>query len=88
MRNPRLYFTIELGIFYPYRGQNSVLDAKFRGNTKLIEVNKNGYTKKQIDFIERNKNKAVIYYTDKYILILRSLLLFFREFQILLLMMI
>ena len=67
MRNPRLYFTIELGIFYPYRGQNSVLDAKFRGNTKLIEENKKGYTKKQIDFIERNKNKAVIYYTDKYI---------------------
>ena len=67
MRNPRLYFTIELGICYPYRGQNSVLDAKFRGNTKLIEENKKGYTKKQIDFIERNKNKAVIYYTDKYI---------------------
>ena len=67
MRNPRLYFTIELGIFYPYRGQNSVLDAKFRGNTKLIEENKKGYTKKQIDFIERNKNKTVIYYTDKYI---------------------
>ena len=67
MRNPRLYFTIELGIFYPYRGQNSVLDVKFRGNTKLIEENKKGYTKKQIDFIDRNKNKSVIYYTDKYI---------------------
>lgn len=67
MRNPRLYFIIESGIFYPYRGQNSVLDVKFRGNTKLIEENKKGYTKKQIDFINRNKNKAVIYYTDKYI---------------------
>ena len=61
MRNPRL------GIFYPYRGQNSILDVKFRGNTKLIEENKKGYTKKQIDFIGRNKNKSVIYYTDKYI---------------------
>ena len=44
MRNPRLYFTIELGIFYPYRGQNSVLDVKFCGNTKLIE--ENNYNKK------------------------------------------
>ena len=67
MRNPRLYFTIELGIFYPYRGQNSVLDVKFRGNTKLIEENLKGYTQKQKDFIARNRNKGVIYYTDKYI---------------------
>lgn len=67
MRNPRLYFTIELGIFYPYRGQNSVLDVKFRGNTKLIEENQKGYTQKQKDFIARNRNKGVIYYTDKYI---------------------
>lgn len=67
MRNPRLYFIIEQGIFYPYRGQNSVLDAKFRGNSKLIEDNLKGYTVKQKDFIFRNQNKPVIYYTDKYI---------------------
>ena len=67
MRNPRLYFIIEQGIFYPYRGQNSVLDAKFRGNSKLIEDNLKGYTVKQKDFIFRNQNKSIIYYTDKYI---------------------
>ena len=66
MRNPRIYFTIENGIFYPYRGQNSVLDAKFRGNAKLIEENLKNYTKKQKDYIFRNQNKQVIYYTDKY----------------------
>lgn len=67
MKNPRLYFTIEQGIFYPYRGQNSILDAKFRGNEKIIEMNLAGYTEKQKNFISRNQNKPVIYYTDKYV---------------------
>lgn len=66
MRNPRLYFTIENGIFYPYRGQNSVLDAKYRGNTKIVSETLSSYTKKQKDYIFRNRNKSVIYYTDKY----------------------
>lgn len=66
MRNPRLYFTIENGIFYPYRGQNSVLDAKYRGNSKLVSETLNLYTKKQKDYIFRNQNKSVIYYTDRY----------------------
>ena len=43
------------------------MDVKFRGNTKLIEENLKGYTQKQKDFIARNRNKGVIYYTDKYI---------------------
>ena len=66
MRNPRLYFTIEQGIFYPYRSQNSVLDAKYRGNKKIIDSTLKSYTDRQKNFIERNKNKSLIFVTDSY----------------------
>lgn len=66
MRNPRLYFTIENRIFYPYRGQNSVLDAKYRGNTKIVSDTLKNYTESQKNYIFRNQNKSVIYYTEKY----------------------
>ena len=61
MANPRLYFTIEQGIFYPYRTQNSVLDTKFRGNKKVIEANRSALSDKLISYIERNQKKSVIY---------------------------
>jgi len=66
MRNPRMYFTIESGIFYPYRGQNSVLDARYRGNTKIVEETLSTYSKKIKSYIERNKNKNVVYCTSDY----------------------
>ena len=66
MRNPRLYFTIEQGIFYPYRGQNSVLDFRYRCNNRVIEETLKLMSRRQKDFIERNKYKSVIYVTDQY----------------------
>lgn len=66
MRNPRLYFTIEQGIFYPYRGQNSVLDFRYRYNNRVIEETLKLMSRRQKDFIERNKYKSVIYVTDQY----------------------
>lgn len=64
--NPRLYFTIEQEIFYPYRGQNSVLDSKFRGNQKVVEKNKSALTDSLKSYIDRNKNKNVIYWSEDY----------------------
>lgn len=66
MANPRLYFTIEQGIFYPYRTQNSALDTKFRSNTKVIEANRSALSDKLISYIERNQKKSVIYWSEDY----------------------
>ena len=54
MRNPRIFFTIEQGIFYPYRGQNSILDSRFRGNGKIIKNNLDLLTDRQKEYIKRN----------------------------------
>lgn len=66
MRNPRLYFTIEQGIFYPYRGQNSVLDSRYACNNRVIEETLKLMSRRQKDFIERNKYKSAVYVTDQY----------------------
>lgn len=66
MRNPRIFFTIEQGIFYPYRGQNSILDSRFRGNGKIIKNNLDLLTDRQKEYIKRNQAKGVIYVTNKY----------------------
>lgn len=66
MTNPRLYFTIESGIFYPYRGQNAVLDTKFRGNQKVIISNEKALSDRLCEFIERNQNKNVVYWSEDY----------------------
>lgn len=66
MGNPRIFFTIEQGIFYPYRGQNSILDSKFRGNGKIIKNNLDLLTDRQKEYIKRNQAKCVIYVTNKY----------------------
>lgn len=66
MANPRVYFTIEQEIFYPYRGQNAVLDAKFRGNSKLVVENSKRLSEKLAEYIDRNKNKNVIYWSEDY----------------------
>lgn len=66
MGNPRIFFTIEQGIFYPYRGQNSILDSKFRGNGKIIKNNLDLLTDRQKEYIKRNQAKSAIYVTNKY----------------------
>lgn len=66
MRNPRVYFTIEQGIFYPYRGQSSVLDARYRGNSKIIKDTIKLMNGRLIEYVNRNQSKPVIYVTDKY----------------------
>lgn len=66
MRNPRLYFTIEQWIFYPYRGQNSVLDSRYACNNRVIEETLKLMSRRQKDFIERNKYKSAVYVTDQY----------------------
>lgn len=66
MTNPRLYFTIESDIFYPYRGQNVVLDSQFRGNQNVIEKNKSALSDNLKSYIERNKKKNVIYWSEDY----------------------
>ena len=66
MRNPRIFFTIEQGIFYPYRGQNSILDSRFRGNGKIIKNNLDLLTDRQKEYIKRNQAKGAIYVTNKY----------------------
>ena len=66
MGNPRIFFTIEQGIFYPYRGQNSILDSRFRGNGKIIKNNLDLLTDRQKEYIKRNQAKGAIYVTNKY----------------------
>ena len=66
MRNPRIFFTIEQGIFYPYRGQNSILDSRFRGNGKIIKNDLDLLTDRQKEYIKRNQAKGAIYVTNKY----------------------
>lgn len=66
MGNPRIFFTIEQGIFYPYRGQNSILDSRFRGNEKIIKNNLDLLTDRQKEYIKRNQAKSAIYVTNKY----------------------
>lgn len=66
MGNPRIFFTIEQGIFYPYRGQNSILDSRFRGNGKIIKNNLDLLTDRQKEYIKRNQTKGTIYVTNKY----------------------
>lgn len=66
MGNPRIFFTIEQGIFYPYRGQNSILDSRFRGNGKIIKNNLDLLTDRQKEYIKRNQAKSAIYVTNKY----------------------
>ena len=66
MGNPRIFFTIEQGIFYPYRGQNSILDSRFRGNGKIIKNNLDLLTDRQKEYIKRNQTKSAIYVTNKY----------------------
>lgn len=66
MANPRLYFTINEGIFFPYRGQNTILDVKYKNNPILIGICKRLLSDKLKEFILRNAKKNIILWSEDY----------------------
>ncbi len=66
MANPRLYFTINEGIFFPYRGQNTILDVKYKNNPILIGICKGLLSDKLKEFILRNGKKNIILWSEDY----------------------
>lgn len=61
--NPKLFFTIEQGIFYPYRKFNVVLDKLFTNN-KVIKANQEAQSEEIKAFISNNPNSSSTLYVS------------------------
>lgn len=62
---PKMFFTIEQGIFYPYRRYNVVLDNLF-ANSNVIEANKEVQSEEIQDFIKATRSNSALYVSTDY----------------------
>lgn len=64
--NPKMFFTIEQDIFFPYRKFNTVLDRLF-SHDKVIKANQEARSEEIKEFIFLNNNSSALYVSTDYV---------------------